>query len=1007
MAKVFVSYSRKDIEFAKQLTAELTKSDLDFWIDWEGIPPTVDWWKEIEKGIEEADVFLFLISPDSAKSKICGQEIDTAVKNGKRIIPIVVREIEWEDTPPQLGHLNYIFFSRNDDFDTAVRKLMTAIHTDYEWAATHRRLQVKALEWERKNKENSFLLRGKDLQEAEQQLATNSSKEPYPTDLQREYVFASRQETNRQQLAEDKRRRNITRISIAGVIALAALAVFGFYQAGQASNNAATAQANLVVAQTAQVDAQNKQVLADNNAATAVANEAEAKRQATISRAGELAALALSEQDKHFDLALLLGLEGFHKFQNSRTEGTLLTLADSHPGLVNHLYGQNARITSVIFSPDGNLLITGGADANEASITLWDVSGSGTYSMLSKVSIPASADLNFFNLVLSPDGNLLASADDGADDLILWDIRDSKKPSKLAVVPQGSDFIFNVAFSPKGSIVATSIGDSIILWDVGNPVTPARITTLSDNSNIFYRIAFSPDGNLIAAGSFDGTVILWDITNPNFPFKIATLPAQDYNFIIRSVAFSPNGNLLAFGTDFSTLNLWDVSDPTFPRLLSVQSIQAGIISSITFSLDSSHMALGTQDYQVVMLDISNPASPSQLAALKGHASSVYSVAFSPDSKRLASGSGDKNVILWNVSNQSNPPQLARLTGYSTGIQSIAYGANAKQLATGGIDNNIILWDVSNLASPVYLSTLTGHMDKVDSIAYSPDNNLLASGSDDDTAILWNVSDPTAPSKLATLEGHAYSVNSVTFSPNGRLLALGEGGADGMIALWDVSNPTAPSKIAMLRQTALGIDSVAFGPSGKILAAVGTNTISDQTVTLWDISDPIHPSQLAVLPESGIVSVTISPQGNLMAVTGENIKLWNISNPTSPSQIATLRGHTDNVWKVAFSPDGKQLISGSLDHTVILWDISNLIAPTTIGTLHGHTDSVTDVGFSHDGNMAFSASYDASVILWDLDPQSWVTNACQRVGRNFTPAEWALYFPDETYRKTCEQWPAGE
>lgn len=198
MAKVFISYSRKDIEFAKRLTVELQKSDLDFWIDWEGIPPTVDWWKEIQKGIEEADVFLFLISPDSAKSKVCGQEIDTAVKNGKRIIPIVVREIEWQDTPPQLGHLNYIFFSRDDDFDSAVKKLMTAIHTDYEWAATHRRIQVKALEWSRKNKEHSLLLRGKDLQEAELQLADNASKSPLPTDLQRKYVLESRQDANRQ-----------------------------------------------------------------------------------------------------------------------------------------------------------------------------------------------------------------------------------------------------------------------------------------------------------------------------------------------------------------------------------------------------------------------------------------------------------------------------------------------------------------------------------------------------------------------------------------------------------------------------------------------------------------------------------------------------------------------------------------------------------------------------------------------------------------------------------------
>ena len=73
MAKIFISYSRKDIDFAKRLTGELQKNNVDFWIDWEGIPPTVDWWKEIEKGIEEADIFLFLISPDSTTSKVCGQ----------------------------------------------------------------------------------------------------------------------------------------------------------------------------------------------------------------------------------------------------------------------------------------------------------------------------------------------------------------------------------------------------------------------------------------------------------------------------------------------------------------------------------------------------------------------------------------------------------------------------------------------------------------------------------------------------------------------------------------------------------------------------------------------------------------------------------------------------------------------------------------------------------------------------------------------------------------------
>src|SRR5574339_934415 len=110
MASLFISYSRKNIEAARKLTEAFKGQDLDFWIDWEGIPPTVDWWKEIERGIEQANVFVFLISPDSAKSKICRQEIDHAIRNGKRLIPLVIREIQDDESPDGLRHLNYMFF---------------------------------------------------------------------------------------------------------------------------------------------------------------------------------------------------------------------------------------------------------------------------------------------------------------------------------------------------------------------------------------------------------------------------------------------------------------------------------------------------------------------------------------------------------------------------------------------------------------------------------------------------------------------------------------------------------------------------------------------------------------------------------------------------------------------------------------------------------------------------------------------------------------------------------
>ena len=75
-------------------------------------------------------------------------------------------------------------------------------------------------------------------------------------------------------------------------------------------------------------------------------------------------------------------------------------------------------------------------------------------------------------------------------------------------------------------------------------------------------------------------------------------------------------------------------------------------------------------------------------------------------------------------------------------------------------------------------------------------------------------------------------------------------------------------------------------------------------------------------------------------------------------------------------------------------------------LSEHTDEVTRVVFSPDGKTLASSSLDKTIILRDVDvnPQLWIQRTCERVGRNFTRAEWAQYFPNEEYRKTCEQWP---
>ena len=194
LKQLFISYSRKDIEITRRITERFEAGGLDAWVDWQDIPPSIDWMKEIHKGIEDADVFLYLVSPDSISSLICTDEVQHAVLNGKRIIPVVVRDFDAKAAPSTITHLNWIFFSRpQDDFERSFGQVWAAIHTDYDWVQVHRRLQVKALEWDRNHREESFFLRGKDLQDAEAQFTVNGLKDPRPTDLQKGFIHESRE----------------------------------------------------------------------------------------------------------------------------------------------------------------------------------------------------------------------------------------------------------------------------------------------------------------------------------------------------------------------------------------------------------------------------------------------------------------------------------------------------------------------------------------------------------------------------------------------------------------------------------------------------------------------------------------------------------------------------------------------------------------------------------------------------------------------------------------------
>src|SRR3954454_16503806 len=103
---VFISYSRKDREFVKRLEQALESRGRETWVDWQGIRPAEEFLQAIFPAIEGADTFVFVLSPDSVTSQICGKELAHAVSHNKRMIPVMARDVEANAVPEPLAKLN-------------------------------------------------------------------------------------------------------------------------------------------------------------------------------------------------------------------------------------------------------------------------------------------------------------------------------------------------------------------------------------------------------------------------------------------------------------------------------------------------------------------------------------------------------------------------------------------------------------------------------------------------------------------------------------------------------------------------------------------------------------------------------------------------------------------------------------------------------------------------------------------------------------------------------------
>jgi TIR domain/WD domain, G-beta repeat len=412
---LFISYSRKDSDFVCKMGEALAAKKREAWVDWKDIPLTAEWQHEIFTNIEAADDFLFIISPESVASTNCRKEIDHAVANNKRMVPILYRPVPQETVPAALDKFQWLDFTDRDQFDSKFGALIKALDTDLTWVQAHTRLLTRAKEWE-KLKDRSFLLRGKDLSEAEEWTVKSAEKEPKPTTLQLEYILASRQDASKRQ------RIVITTVSVAFLV-VAGLAVYGFVQKNVAQRQTREAEHQRKVADDNASEAQLQKKAADTNAGEAKRQEsfareetASAQRNAREAKARELAAFAAQSMSEDQERSIILGMQAVDA--PLQFELPVLPMAQDilHNAILTseerlNVLADESGVRSVTFSPDGRYLAAGG---NNGKIGLWDAATG------REVLILLRHDGSVNGVAFSTDGKRIATASDD-NTAGLWD----------------------------------------------------------------------------------------------------------------------------------------------------------------------------------------------------------------------------------------------------------------------------------------------------------------------------------------------------------------------------------------------------------------------------------------------------------------------------------------------------------------------------------------------------------------------------------------------------------
>ncbi|GAB4579829.1 MAG: hypothetical protein Fur0022_25680 [Anaerolineales bacterium] len=1026
--KVFISYSRRDKDFVRSLHDALVSKGFETWVDWEGIPLGTDWWQEIVEGIRACDNFLFVISPDSVASKICADEIQTAIDNNKRLVPVVYREEKGTvgQVRAELQAINFTFMRTDEEFKRLLPELVATLNTDVQHLKTHTRLQNLALEWERKKRSNSLTLRGEELENAEDWLAHAGGKQPSPSSLQGDFIQASRRDAIRRQ------RQFLTGVIAALVIsiALAVVAAFSYVQAERSRQQAVESRQ---LAETAQVEAQINEAFARVQQATAEAasNEAllqkeNAEREAMAASTAEAKAVdqreeanqqrSIAEEQREIadaqrlasqaegDLtrgnlltrSILLAIASMQKARNYQADLALRIGLDILPTRL-HSEALDGPVLQVVYSRDGTWLAIAKQNGH---IEIWDSIYGGKVAEMRH-------DGEITEMVFTPDSTRLITASEdatarvwnpatgeeiyllqhqgavravaisqngfwlgtGGDDQFArtWNLRTGRQVASVFHTAA----VMDVDFSPGGSWIASVSRDkSAIVWA---PTTGVKNLTFYHDTEV-ELVLFGPPGTLwMATASHGGTVTIW---NPQNGARLAQLSHEQD---VVDMASSPDGKLLITGSSDQTARVWEAQTG---RALSQLRHDRQVLT-VAFSSTGKWVATGSLDNTARVWD---PLTGREIARME-HADAVNTVAFTANGLLLTTGSRDKTVNVWSPEAVG---QAIFSLPHRAPVIDLDFNPDETFLATASGDRKIRVWELlqnGTFIAPSVALTITLASDIID-VDFSKDGAYIATGTQDGIARIWDVTNGT---EMASFE-HGGAVLDVDFNANGTWLTTGS--QDGTARIWEIASGVQ----LHLFQHGGAVGEVSLRSDNAQLATASL----DKTARIWEIATETELQRLE--HPTGVFLVNFVSQTNwLVTVSQDNVvRFWN----DTTGELLDRFFVDSQIKSVEISSDGSKFAVTGDDHIARVWEISstgNNISLNEVSRVI-HLGVINDVVFGAGGSQIATASNDRTVLISLLIPDELIEKACSRVTRNLTQIEWTQFFEGEIYELTCPNLP---